>query len=145
MIGEGRVFEASCLLGLTGVVSSSSSISSSGSLLGAGVMLWADPREDAAIPVLRELLIGNDVPLIFGVPLAFGSSDFFLKKPAMDVWFLELEFALVSEGIGVPRVLFEDLEEGTMISRCRTPYRDVCWPRDMFNAGREETSRFWNL
>ena len=104
------------LMDLTGFVSSSSFISSTGSLLGAGVILWVDPTEDAAIAVLRtKLLIGNEVPLVFGVPLAFGSSDFFLKKPAMDVWFLEIEFDLVSEGVGVPRVLFEDLEEVAIV------------------------------
>ena len=53
--------------------------------------------------------MGNEVPLIFGRPLALGSSDFFLKKPAMDVWFLELELDLINECVGVPRVLFEDL------------------------------------
>ena len=92
-----------------GIVSSSSLITSIGSLLGAGVKLWVDA------PILRvELLIGNEVPLIFGARLPFGSSDFFLKKPAMDVWFLELELDLVREGVGVPRVLVEDLEEGAM-------------------------------
>lgn len=84
-------------------MSASSSIPSTGSLLGAGVMLWVDPLEDPVIAVLRaKLLMGNEVPLTFGAPLAFGSSDFFLKKPAMDVWFLELELDLVSEGVGVP-------------------------------------------
>lgn len=142
MTGEGRVLEPFCLLGLTGVVSSSSLISSSGSLLGAGVMLWADPPEDAAIPALRELLMGNEVPLIFGAALACGSSDLFLKKPAMDVWFLELEFDLVNEGIGVPRVLFEDLEDGAMILRCSSSYTDTCWSRNKFNAGKEKISSF---
>lgn len=84
-------------------------------------MLWVDPREDTVIAVLRaKLLMGNEVPLIFGVPLAFESSDFFLKKPAMDVWFLELELDLVSEGAGVPLALFEDLEEGAMFPSCTT-------------------------
>lgn len=84
-------------------MSASSSIPSTGSLLGAGVMLWVDPLEDPVIAVLRaKLLMGNEVPLTFGARLAFGSSDFFLKKPAMDVWFLELELDLVSEGVGVP-------------------------------------------
>ncbi len=79
-------------------------------------MLWVDPPEDTVTAVLRaKTLIGSAVPLIFGVPLAIGSSDFFLKKPAMDVWFLELEFDLVSEGVGVPRALLEDLEEGAMV------------------------------
>lgn len=100
-------------------------------------MLWIDPPEDAVVAVLRaKLLIGNEVPLIFGFPLAFGSSDF-LKKPAMDVWFLELEFDLVSEGVGVPRALLEDLEEGAMFSSCTSNYRSVtpgfimssCWLR----------------
>ena len=114
--GEGRVLEPFGLTGLIGLVSCSSFTSSTGSLLGAGVMLWVDPPEDAAIVVLCwKLLIGSEVPLIFVFQLAFGSSDFFLKKPAMDVWFLELEFDLVSEGVGVPRVLVEDLEEGAMI------------------------------
>lgn len=91
-------------------------------------MLWVDPLEDTVIAVLRaKLLIGNELPLIFGVPLAFGSSDFFLKKPAIDVWFLELEFDLVSEGVGVPRALFEDLEEGAMFTSCTTRYQDVTW------------------
>lgn len=91
-------------------------------------MLWVDPLEDTVIAVLRaKLLIGNELPLIFGVPLAFGSSDFFLKKPAIDVWFLELEFDLVSEGVGVPRALFEDLEEGAMFRSCTTRYQDVTW------------------
>lgn len=86
-------------------------------------MLWVDPPEDAATAVLRaKLLIGNEVPLILGVSLMFGSSDLFLKKPAMDVWFLELELDLVSEGVGVPRALFEDLDEGAMFSRCSTSY-----------------------
>ena len=59
---------------LAGIVSSSSYLSSTGSLLGAGVMLCVDPPEDVAIAVLRpELLMGNEVPLIFGVPLAFVS------------------------------------------------------------------------
>ena len=79
-------------------------------------MLWVDPREDAVIVVLRaSLLMGSEVPLIFGDPMAFGSSDFFLKKPAMVVWFLELEWDLVSEGVGVSRALLEDLEEGAMV------------------------------
>lgn len=105
-------------------------------------MLWADPPEDAAIPALRELLMGNEVPLIFGAALACGSSDLFLKKPAMDVWFLELEFDLVNEGIGVPRVLFEDLEEGAMILRCSSSYTDTCWSGNKFNAGKEKISSF---
>lgn len=70
------------------------------------------------IAILRaELLIGNEAPLIFGVSLALGSSDFFLKKPAIDVWFLELELDLVNEGVGVLPVLFEDFEEGAMIAK----------------------------
>ena len=72
-----------------------------------------------------ELLIGKEVPLIFGSPLALGSSDFFLKKPAMDVWFLELELDLVKEGVGVPRVLFEDLEDGAMILSAAQATRDA--------------------
>ena len=86
-------------------------------------MLWVDPIEDTVIAVLRaKLLIGSEVPLIFGGLLSFGSSDFFLKNPAMDVWFLELELDLVREGVGVPRVLFEDLEEGAMFPRCGSSY-----------------------
>lgn len=86
MIGDGNVLEPLCPLRLIGPVSCSSFISSTGSLLGAGVMLWVDPREDTATAVLcAKLSIGNEVPLIFGVPLMFGSSEFFLKKPAMDV------------------------------------------------------------
>ena len=113
-------------MGLAGLVPSFSFIASIGSLLGAGVMLWVDPLEDATIAVLRaEPLIGNEVPLIFGSPLALGSSDFFLKKPAMDVWFLELELDLVSEGVGVPRVLFDDLEEGAMILNAAQSTRDA--------------------
>lgn len=85
-MGDGKALAPLCPFGLIRLVSSSSLISSAGSLLGAGVMLWVDPPEDRVIAVLRaKLLIGNEVPLIFGVPLAFGSSDFFLKKPAMDV------------------------------------------------------------
>ena len=126
MIGEGKVLEALCPLGLIALASSSSLISSTGSLLGAGVMLWVDPPEDTVTAVFRaKLLIGNEVPLIFGVPLAFGSSQCFLKKPAMDVWFLELEFDLVSEGVGVPRALFEDLDEGAMFPSYSSSYRDV--------------------
>ena len=69
--------------------------------------------------VLRTgLLNGNEAPLIFGVPVAFGSWDFFLKNPAMDVWFFELELDLDSEGVGVARTLLEDLEEGVMMPRC---------------------------
>ena len=102
-------------LALTGLVPSSPLISSAGSLLGAGVMLWVEPPEDTVTVVLRgKLLIGNEVPLTFVLPLKFGSSDFFLKKPAIDVWFLELEFDFVSEGVGVPRALVVDLEEGAM-------------------------------
>lgn len=85
-MGDGNVLEPLCLLGLVGPVTSSSLISSTGSLLGAGVMLWVDPLEDMVVALLRaKLLIGNEVPLIFGVPLTLGSSGFFLKKPAMDV------------------------------------------------------------
>ena len=117
-MGDGKVWEPLFPLGLIGVMSASSLTSSTGSLLGAGVMLWADPLEDPVVAALdAKLLIGNEAPLIFGVPLAFGSSGFFLKNPAMDVWFLELEFDLVSEGVGVPRALFEDLEEGAMLQR----------------------------
>ena len=72
-----------------------------------------------------ELLIGKEVPLIFGSPLALGSSDFFLKKPAMDVWFLELELDLVKEGVGVPRVLLEDLEEGAITLGAAQATRDA--------------------
>ena len=54
------------------------------------------------------------MPLTFGLGLILGSSDLFLKKPAMDVWFLELEFDFVSEGVGVPRALVVDLEEGAI-------------------------------
>ena len=75
-------------------------------------MLWVDPPEDRVLR--RAVLIGKEVPLICDVPLEVGSWDF-LKKPAMDVWFLELEFDLVSEGVGVPRVLVEDFEDGAMI------------------------------
>lgn len=83
-MGDGKVLELLCPLGLIGLVPSSL-IPSTGSLLGAGVMLW-DPLEDRVFAVLdANLFIGNEVPLIFGVPLAFGSSDFFLKNPAMDV------------------------------------------------------------
>lgn len=94
-------------------MSSSSLITSTGSLLGAGVKLWVD-----ALVLRMELLIGNEVPLIFGARLPLGSSDFFLKKPAMDVWFLELEFDFVNEGVGVPRLLVADLEEGAMTVVC---------------------------
>lgn len=114
-MGEGSVLEPLVPLALIGLVPSSSLISSAGSLLGAGVMLWADPPEDTVTVVLRgRLLIGNEVPLTFGLALMFGSSDFFLKKPAIVVWFLELEFDFVSEGVGVPRVLVVDLEEGAI-------------------------------
>ena len=113
-MGEGNVLEPLVPLALIGLVSSSL-ISSAGSLLGAGVVLWADPPEDTVTVVLRgRLLIGKEVPLTFGLALMFGSSDLFLKKPAMDVWFLELEFDFVSEGVGVPRALVVDLEEGAI-------------------------------
>ena len=79
---------------------SSSLTSSTGSLLGAGVKLWVEPPEVAVLRVKR--LTGKEAPLIFGVGLRFRSSDFFLKKPAMEVWFLELELDLVSKGVGVP-------------------------------------------
>lgn len=89
-------------------------------------MLWVDPLEDATIAVLRaEPLSGKEAPLIFGSPLALGSSDFFLKKPAMEVWFLELELDLIKEGVGVPRVLFEDLEEGAIIQGRAQTTRDM--------------------
>ena len=42
---------------------------------------------------------------------------------------MELEFDLVSEGVGVPRALFEDLEEGAMFSKCSKSYRDVCYTK----------------
>ena len=126
MTGEGKVLEPLDPMGLAGLGFSFSFIASTGSLLGAGVMLWVDPLEDATIAVLREEpLIGNEVPLIFGNPLALDSSDFFLKKPAMEVWFLELELDLVNEGVGVPRVLFEDLEEGAMILGVAQVTRDT--------------------
>ena len=138
-MGDGRVLESLGLMEFTGFVSSSWLISSTGSLLGAGVILWVEPPNAAATEVLRaKLLIGNEEPLIFGFPLAFGSSDFLLKKPAIDVWFLELEFDLVSEGVGVPRVLLEDLEEGAMILGRSLSYRDVLWSRDKLNAGRDQ-------
>ena len=138
-MGDGKVLEPLCLLGTMESASSFSFIASTGSLLGAGVMLWVDPLEDSATTFLRaKLLVGKDVPLIFGVALALDSSDFFLKKPAMDVWFLELELDLVSEGVGVPRVLFEDLEEGAMILGCSSSYNDVCWPRGKLNARRDK-------
>lgn len=80
------MLEPLCPLGLIEPVTSSSLISSTGSLLGAGVMLWVDPLEDTVAALLRaKLLIGNEVPLIFGVPVPLVSSGFFLKKPAMDV------------------------------------------------------------
>ena len=86
MTGEGRVLEPLDLMGLAGLVPSFSLTASMGSLLGAGVMLWVDPLEDATSAFLcAEPLMGKEVPLIFGIPLALGSSDFFLKKPAMDV------------------------------------------------------------
>lgn len=136
-MGDGNVLEPLCLLGLIGPVTSSSLISSTGSLLGAGVMLWVDPLEDKVVAVFRvKLLIGNEEPLIFGVTLTFGSSGFFLKKPAMDVWFLELEFDLISEGVGVSRVLFEDLEEGAIFPRYNSSYRYVRLFVDELNAGR---------
>lgn len=138
-MGDGRVLESLGLMEFTAFVSSSWFISSTGSLLGAGVILWVEPPNAAATEVLRaKLLIGNEEPLIFGFPLAFGSSDFFLKKPAIDVWFLELEFDLVSEGVGVPRVLLEDLEEGAMILGRSLSYRDVLLSRDKLNAGRDQ-------
>ena len=139
MTGEGKVLEPLGLMGLAGLVPSFSFMPSIGSLLGAGVTLWIDPLEDATSVVLRaEPLIGNEVPLIFGSPLAFGSSDFFLKKPAMDVWFLELELDLVNEGVGVPRVLFEDLEEGAMILNAAQATRDALSSSNKFDAGREK-------
>ena len=114
-MGEGNVLEPLVRLALIRLVPSSSLISSAGSLLGAGVMLWADPPDDTVTVVLRgRLLIGPVVPLTFELALLFGSSDLFLKKPAIDVWFLELEFCFVSEGVGVPRALVVDLEEGAM-------------------------------
>ena len=126
MTGEGKVLEPVGLTELAGLVPSFAFIPSTGSLLGAGVMLWVDPFEDATIAVLRaELLSGKEAPLIFGSPLALGSSDFFLKKPAMEVWFLELELDLIKEGVGVPRVLFEDLEEGAIILGRAQTIRDV--------------------
>ena len=128
-MGDGSVLEQLRPLGLMGTTSSSPMISSKGSLLGAGVMLWVDAPEDTAVAVLPilwvKLLIGNEVPLIFGFTLAFGSSDFFLKNPAMDVWFLELEFDLVREGVGVARALLEGLEDGAMFVRCKSSYRKV--------------------
>ena len=85
-MGEGNVFEPLVPLALIGLAPSSSLISSAGSLLGAGVMLWADPPEDTVTVVLRgRLLIVHEVPLTFGLALMLGSSDLFLKKPAMDV------------------------------------------------------------
>ena len=85
-MGEGNVLEPLVRLALIRLVPSSSLISSAGSLLGAGVMLWADPPEDTVTLVLRgRLLIGHEVPFTFGLALMFGSSDLFLKKPAMDV------------------------------------------------------------
>ena len=126
MTGEGKVLEPLGLMGLAGLVPSVWLTASMGSLLGAGVMLWVDPLEDGTIAVLRaEPLMGNEVPLIFGSPLALGSSDFFLKKPAMEVWFLELELDLINEGVGVPRVLFDDLEEGAIIFGAGQSTRDV--------------------
>ena len=114
-MGEGNELEPLVPLALIGLVLSSSLISSAGSLLGAGVMLWADPPEDTVTVVLcGRLLIGHEVPLTFGLALVFGSSDLFLKNPAMEVWFLELEFDFVSEGVGVPRVLDVDFEEGAI-------------------------------
>lgn len=140
-MGDGNVLWKICFFGLIPFVSSSSLISSTGSLLGAGVMLWVDPPEDTVVAVLRvKLLIGSEVPLIFRVPLTFESSDFFWKKPAMEVWFLELELDLVSEGVGVPRALLEDLEKGAMFSSCGSSYsyRAVCSPRNELHAGREK-------
>ena len=85
-MGEGNVLEPLVPLASVGLAPSSSLISSAGSLLGAGVMLWADPPEDTVTVVLRgRLLIGHEVPLTFGLTLIFGSSDLFLKKPEMDV------------------------------------------------------------
>ena len=79
------MLEPLCTLGLIEPVTSSL-ISSTGSLLGAGVMLWVDPLEDTVVALLRaKLLIGNGVPLMFGVALTLDPSGFFLKKPAMDV------------------------------------------------------------
>lgn len=139
MIGEGRVLEALGLMDFTGFVSSFWLISLTGSLLGAGVILWFEPPDDAAIAVLRaKLLIGKEEPLILGFPLTFGSSDCLLKKPAIDVWFLELEFDLVSEGVGVPRVLLEDLEEGAIILGRGSSYRDIPWSRNKLNADRDQ-------
>ena len=140
-MGDGNVLEKICFLGMIPFVSSSSLISSTGSLLGAGVMLWVDLPEDTAVAVLRvKLLIGSEVPLIFSVPLSFESSDFFLKKPAMDVWFLELELDLINEGVGVPRALFEDLEEGAMFRNCGSSYsyRAICSPCNELYTGREK-------
>ena len=49
-------------------------------------MLWVDPPEDRVTALLRAgLWMGSEVPLTFGVFLAIGSSDAFLKKPAIDV------------------------------------------------------------
>ena len=50
-------------------------------------------------------------PLIFGAL----STEFFLKKPAMDVWFFELDVDFLSEGGGAAGVLFEDWEDPTIL------------------------------
>ncbi len=109
-------------------------------------MLWVDRLENTVIAVLRpKLLIGSEVPLIFGSLLSLGSSDLFLKNPAMDVWFLELELDLVREGVGVPRVLFEDLEEGAMFPRCGSSYRAVQWFRNELHADNEREEKILDL
>ncbi len=108
VIGDGNPLEE-FPLSLTGSLSFSSFTSSgtTASLLGAGVMLWLDPRLAAFF--LARPLIGRVVEWSFGAPLVAGTEDF-LKKPARDVWFLELEVDFFSEagGAGVPLGVFAE-------------------------------------
>lgn len=109
VIGDGKPFEvfAAILVGLT----SSSSLISSGtttSLLGAGVKLWLDPR---LVPFFKCPLIGKAVVFCCGI-LATGICEVgvFLKKPAIEVWFFELDVDFLREagGAGVPLGVFAE-------------------------------------
>ena len=126
MIGDGNPFGEACPFIVAGFAGASSISSSTGaSLLGAGVKLWSDPLGELFMRFFfARPLTGKTAPFDCVIPFAeiCDCGVAFGKKPAMEVWFLELDvdFLSVEGGAGVPLGF---LEEPAMITDGRTSYR----------------------
>ena len=101
-MGDGRLLEGLFPLASPGSGCSTSSWgSSTASLLGAGVKLWLEPLGAFfTLLLLARPLTGRTALFGLAFPLAVFCIEAFLKNPAIEVWFLELDVDFLSEGGG---------------------------------------------